>query len=619
MVFLQSWRATIIPLVAIPVSLIGTFAVMAALGFSLNNLSLFGLVLAIGIVVDDAIVVVENIERNIADGLSPRDAARKRWTKSADRSFRSRSCSGGLRADRVPRRHLRPILPAVRAHDRGLHAHLGVRFAHAQPGAGRAAPAAARREERIGSRDFGTSPLAGSFAASIAPSTEPSTSTPTRRSHHPHEPHRALRLCDCWRSRGSVSARCRSDSFRRTTRAIPSSRFSCPTARRSNAPTPSIQTGDRHRDENARVPIAVGFAGFSGATRANASNAARFFTPSSPSTSAEKRDGPTIMADLRKAFAQFTTRHRRHSAAAGARTRHGRRIQDGGAGSLRRRSPGAAKSHRKARRRRAAIAGLVQVFSPFRASTPQLFARDRPHESQDARRAAGNVFDTLQIFLGSSFVNEFNLFGRTYRVTAQAEPQFRDDVSDIAQLKTRNRAGRMVPLGSLVNLQQRPAPTASFATTFTRPPTSTATRARLQLRPIHRHDGGARPQNPAAGLQLRVDRHRLSAKAAGNAALYIFPLCVLFVFLTLAAQYESWSLPLAVILIVPMWLLARSRRVVPRDGQQHSHADRLRRARRSRLQKRDPHRRVREQTGARRARTASPPRSRPAACACGRF
>ena len=150
MIFLQSWRATLIPLVAIPVSLIGTFAAMSAFGFSLNNLSLFGLVLAIGIVVDDAIVVVENIERNIEEGLSPCDAARKAMDEVGGPVVSvALVLARGLCPDRFHQRNQRAVLPAVRPNDRGLDGHFRLRLAHPQPGARRHSAPAARREERL--------------------------------------------------------------------------------------------------------------------------------------------------------------------------------------------------------------------------------------------------------------------------------------------------------------------------------------------------------------------------------------------------------------------------------------------------------------------------------------
>ena len=142
LLFLQNWRSAIIPLVAVPVAIIGTFAVMAALGFSLNNLTLFGLVLAIGIVVDDAIVVVEAVEHHIEHGLSPREATIKAMEQVSGPGHRGRpGAERGVRAVRVHRRHHRAVLPAVRADDRRLDADLGVQLADAQPGAGGAAAA----------------------------------------------------------------------------------------------------------------------------------------------------------------------------------------------------------------------------------------------------------------------------------------------------------------------------------------------------------------------------------------------------------------------------------------------------------------------------------------------
>ena len=144
--FLQTWRAAIIPLVAIPVSLIGTFFFMALFGFSLNNLSLFGLVLAIGIVVDDAIVVVENVERNIAAGLNPREAGETQHGRGRRRADRDRAGAvRGVRAVGLHHRHFRAVLPAVRAHHRGRDHHLADRVADAVAGALRAAAQAARR------------------------------------------------------------------------------------------------------------------------------------------------------------------------------------------------------------------------------------------------------------------------------------------------------------------------------------------------------------------------------------------------------------------------------------------------------------------------------------------
>ena len=149
LVFLQNWRSAIIPLIAVPVAIVGTFAVMAAMGFSLNNLTLFGLVLAIGIVVDDAIVVVEAVEHHIEHGLSPRDATVRAMEQVSGAGDRGRAgADGGVRALRVHHRHHRAVFPPVRPDHRRIDRDLGVQLADAQPGPDGAAPAAARQAPR---------------------------------------------------------------------------------------------------------------------------------------------------------------------------------------------------------------------------------------------------------------------------------------------------------------------------------------------------------------------------------------------------------------------------------------------------------------------------------------
>ena len=239
-VFLQTWRASIIPLVAVPVSLIGTFAVMLGLGFSLNTLSLFGLVLAIGIVVDDAIVVVENVERHIELGLSPIEATRKAMERSVGPDHRH--CARavrGVRADGLHQRADRAVLPAVRADDRDLDRDLGVQLADAEPGAGVAAAARARRAAR----------LAAARHRSRLRLVLPAASTASSRARRRPMP-------AAWRGilRVSVAAmvlyaglvgltmfgfsRVPQGSCRRRTRTTWWRSRSCPTRRRSIAPTP---------------------------------------------------------------------------------------------------------------------------------------------------------------------------------------------------------------------------------------------------------------------------------------------------------------------------------------------------------------------------------------------
>ena len=183
------------------------------------------------------------------------------------------------------------------------------------------------------------------------------------------------------------------------------------------------------------------------------------------------------------------------------------------------------------------------------------------------------VFEALQVYLGSAYVNDFNLLGRTYRVTAQADSRFRDDTSDIAQLKTRSATGEMVPIGSIATFRgphrSLPCPRYNLfpAVEMDGEP------APLLDRPGGGPDGEDRPE-PWAGFRTEWTDIAFQQKAAGNTAKIVFGLAVVFVFLVLAAQFESLTLPIAVILIVPMTLRGDARREPARHGQQHPDADR---------------------------------------------
>jgi multidrug efflux pump len=199
---------------------------------------------------------------------------------------------------------------------------------------------------------------------------------------------------------------------------------------------------------------------------------------------------------------------------------------------------------------------LQGVFSSFRAGVPQIYLDVDRTKAKTMNVPISDIFDTLQIYLGSLYVNDLNLFGRTYQVTAQADSQFRRVPSDILNLKTRNAAGDMVPLGALVKIKEITGPDSIV---------------RYNLYPSAEVTGNAAPgvstggaidamervakETLPPGMSIEWTELTLQEILAGNTAVFVFPLCVLFVFLTLAAQYESWSLPLAIILIVPMCLL----------------------------------------------------------------
>jgi len=203
------------------------------------------------------------------------------------------------------------------------------------------------------------------------------------------------------------------------------------------------------------------------------------------------------------------------------------------------------------------LPGMQSVFTTFTVKVPQLFIEVDRTKAKSMNVALQDVYDTLQIYLGSLYVNDFNRFGRTYQVTAQADANFRQRPDDIRNLKTRNAAGEMVPLGTLVDIRDTTGPDkvvrynmypAADITGVTLPGVSSG-QAMAQAQQL-----AARELPPGMGYEWT--ELSLQEKLAGNTALLIFPICVLLVFLTLAAQYESWSLPLAIILIVPMCLLS---------------------------------------------------------------
>jgi len=303
----------------------------------------------------------------------------------------------------------------------------------------------------------------------------------------------------------------------------------------------------------------VSFAGFSGATRTNNSNAGAVFTRlDDPFVRAEKGlSMPVILGELRKKLSEIQDAFIvviPPPPIRGIGTGGGFKMYVQDSGGL---GPTALQS---------AVTDMVvsanqqpeivQAFSTFRSNAPQLYVEIDRTRARMLDVPLGNVFDTLQVYLGSIYVNDFNLLGRTYRVTAQAEQGYRSDAADIPRLKTRSNNGAVVPLGSIARIRETTGPDRVI---------------RYNLYPAADVNGDLRPGFSSSqaldkmeGLASKILSTGLSyewtdlafqQKLAGNVAIFILPLCVLFAFLTLSAQYESWSLPLAVILIVPMSLL----------------------------------------------------------------
>jgi len=562
LVFLQGWRPAIIPIVAIPVSLIGTFAVMAALGFSINNLTLFGLVLAVGIVVDDAIVVVENVERHLRDGMSRRDAALKTMEEvggalvsialvlcavfvptaflggisgqffqqfaitiavaTAISCFCSLTLSPSL-ASQILQPHEEKRPPANwnfigRGWDRftGFFNRTFDRLSH---GYGNAADFVIRHSLVM---LLIYAVLIGSAGWLLA--TTPQGFIPAQ-------------------DRGYVIVAVQlpgAASLARTTEVVRE-------IERIALDTPGV----------VRVPS---FAGLSGATRTQAGNSAALF-PVFDEPEARLKKGlsaTSITGELRKRLAGLEGAFIiviPPPAVPGIGTGGGftMRIQD-----RQGRGPellAAATDELVAAARKEP--GLTAVFSPYSANTPQVFVDIDRVKAQKLGVPIQNVTEAIETYFGSAYVNDFNILGRTYHVTAQADLPFRKETADLARLRTRNTAGDMVPLGSVVDFHDISGPDrvarynlypSSELQGDTTPGTSSATAIDTMKR--------LADQTLPSGFSYEWTDLSYQQVSGGNSGLYVFPICVLFVFLVLSAQYGSWSLPFAVILIVPMCLLA---------------------------------------------------------------
>jgi hydrophobe/amphiphile efflux-1 (HAE1) family protein len=558
LVFLQTWRASLIPLLAIPVSLIGTFAAMRAFGFSLNMLSLFGLVLAIGIVVDDAIVVVENVERHIAEGLHPREAAHKAMDEVTGAVI---AIAFGLSAVFVPTAFLGGIagqfyrqFALTIAVATMLSAFNSLTLSPAMCALLLQAHDApkdwlGRQWDRF---------LGGFFAA-------------FNRTFESLTTHYGRALGRLVRRRGVALAVYAALLVLTVVgfRTIPTGFIP---AQDKGYLIVAIQLPDgasltrtdavvrRASDIILKTPgikYTVAFAGFSGATRANSANAGAIFV--GPVPFEERRHGPSateLIGTLQRSLAQIEDASIfviPPPPVQGLGTSGGWKllVQDRGGQGFRALQE-ATDAYVDAAHKDPDVA---RVFTTFRASTPQLYADIDRVKAEKLGVPLGRVFDALQVYLGSLYVNDFNRFGRTFQVRAQAEGAYRAEPDDIAHIKTRNLTGGMVPLGSVVNLEWRSGsdrivrynmfPAAEVNGDM--PPGGSQGTSMLTMERL------ARTVLPP-GMQIEWTDIAYQAKLAGNTAIFVFPLCVLFVFLVHSAEYESWSLPLAIILIAPMCL-----------------------------------------------------------------
>jgi HAE1 family hydrophobic/amphiphilic exporter-1 len=556
LLFLQSWRAAIIPIIAIPVSLVGAFAVLAAFGFSLNNLSLFGLVLAIGIVVDDAIVVVENIERLMEhEGLTAREAAHKTMDE----------VSGALIA--IALVLIGVFLPT--SFIPGISGQFYKQFAL-------------------------TIMSATAISAFVSLTLSPALAALVLKPKHATEP------ASGWRGAPGRFARAFNGGFDRlserygryTARAVRALAvvgvaYACLIGlagwRFSATPTGFIPAQDQgyligvvqmppgaslQRTtevlgqaqavalRNPATASTVAFAGFDGATFTNAPNAAAMFVALKPKQDRAKAD--VVAKQLRAELGSITAGAILVVApppVRGIGTGGGYKmmIEDRSGAGLVALETVTSSMAMKANQ----APGLTSAFTTFNTHTPRLFADIDRERAEQLGVPVEGVFAALSTYLGSSYINDFNYLGRTFRVTAQADAPYRDAVSDVGRLRTRSDSGAMVPLASVLTLRNDSGPYRVV---------------RYNLYPAAELQGDTQP-GYSSGQSLNT-MERLAAetlpqgfaydwtelafeqKQAGSTGLIAFGLAVAFVFLLLAAQYESIVLPLAVILIVPMCLLA---------------------------------------------------------------
>ncbi len=559
-VFLQTWRAAIIPIVAIPISLIGTFIAMAALGYSLNNLSLFGLVLAIGIVVDDAIVVVENVERELRNGLTPKEAAHRTMDEvgSALIAIALVLCAVFIPAaliSGIQGQFFRQFAVTIAAAT-VISAFISLTLSPAlcaillKPHAerGKRTPALFRPVnaffagfnrlfERL-SLGYGalTRRVLGVSAVMLVV-------------------YAGLLALTGWQF------------GRAPTGFIPDQDQGYLITVIQLPPGASLARTDAVVQQATKLVLgmdgiahAVPFAGFDGATFTNASNAGAIFWPLKPFAERDPK-GLTAarlqaevnqkLSTIKDAFIITIT----PPPVSGIGTSGGFKMMVEDKSGRGPRALEAATQEIVGRANQ--TPGLVGVFSLFNTRTPKVYADIDRVRADMIGVPTERIFETLEVYLGSVYVNDFNILGRTFRVTAQADGQFRQDVRDIGNFKTRSNSGGMVPLSAVANFQDRTGPY--------RVP-------RYNLYPAAEVQGSALPgfstgQSLAtmeaiasealpAGFGFEWTELALQEKLVGNSSLLIFAASVVFVFLLLAAQYESWTLPLAVILIVPMCLLA---------------------------------------------------------------
>lgn len=560
-VFLQTWRASIIPLLAVPVSIVGTFAVLMLMGFSINVLSLFGLILAIGIVVDDAIVVVENVERNIENGLSPRDATIQAM----------KEVTGPIIATML-------VLTAVFvpiAFVSGLTGQFYKQFAM-------------------------TIAIATVISTINSLTLSPAMSAVLLKGHD--APKDGLtKFMDAslgWFFRGFNYVFKRSSrTYERGVGGIVQHKFIMmivyigliitagfvfklvppgfvPAQDKGYviafAQLPQGATLERTEqviDQMQKIMMAepgvadaVAFPGLSINGFTSSSSAGIVFGPLKPFEERKGLHGSAIVGSLQQKFfgidqafvAVFSP-----PPVSGMGSIGGFKLQVEDRADLGYEALDQAMKTVIMKAYQSPEFAPNSVFTSYNIDTPQLFADVDRTKAQQLGVNITDVFDTMQIYLGSMYVNDFNQFGRTYQVIAQADKEFRSTPDDITRLRVRNDKGEMVPLGSIVTIRETNGPQTAMRYNAFRAadlngdtaPGFSSGQAQAAMVKILK-------ETLPPGMDFEWTDLTYQQILAGNTTIYIFPLCILLVFLVLAAQYESLTMPLAVIMIVPMSLLS---------------------------------------------------------------
>jgi multidrug efflux pump len=559
-IFLQTWRASIIPLAAVPVSLIGTFAVMLPLGFSINALSLFGLVLAIGIVVDDAIVVVENVERNIHLGLSPRDATNQAM----------KEVTGPIVATAL-------VLCAVfipTAFISGLTGQFYRQFAL-------------------------TIAISTVISAFNSLTLSPALCAILLRSPHDGEDRatRALNFLFGWFFRPFNRFFSRSGAWYKTivgkllgratfallvygvlvfltwnmfrttpTGFIPLQDKQYLVAFAQLPEASSLDRTDaviRQMSEIAlkhpAVESAVAFPGLSINGFTNSTNSGIVFATLKPFEERNRPElgGIAVANDLQQKFGSIQGAFIAifpPPPVQGLGTIGGFRLQLEDRAGLG--FEALYKTTQDVLAHAAASPGLANLFTSLTINVPQLKADIDVEKAASLGLSKTDVANALQVNLGSLYVNDFNRFGRTYQVIAQADEKFRKESSDISALKVRNRSGQIVPIGSVVKVSESFGPDrAEHYNSYLTAPINGAPAKGFSSGQAEAAMVRVLAETLPKGMAFEWTDLTFQKVVAGNTAVLIFPLCVLLVFLVLAAQYESLRLPLAIVLIVPLCLL----------------------------------------------------------------